>query len=142
MISAWSRVVTRTAFSLWNERIAPVFDVARHLRIVDAADKRILSQTDHRFASDDAQERALRLATLEVEQLVCGAITRNFQEALLDRGIHVVSFVAGDLEQVIAACVAGSLLDGHLAMPGLRGGKRKGARCSAAGGSKRKRYNR
>jgi len=120
--------VTRTAFSLWNERIAPVFDVARHFWIIDAAEGLIVGQTGRRFSSDDPQERALRLSTLQVEQLVCGAITRSSYEALTERGIRVVSFVAGDLDQVVQASLSDSLHDGHLAMPGCRRGKRHGTR--------------
>ncbi|MGB4598711.1 MAG: NifB/NifX family molybdenum-iron cluster-binding protein [Trichlorobacter sp.] len=118
----------RTAFSLWNERIAPVFDVARHLWIVDAEDGRIIGQTGRRFSSDDPQERALRLTTLQIEQLVCGAITRSSYEALVERGIRVVSFIAGDLNQVVHAWLADRLKEGELNMPGCNRGKRHGAR--------------
>lgn len=119
----------RTAFSLWNERIAPVFDVARHLWIVDAADGCIISQTGRRFSSDDPQERALRLTTLQVEQLVCGAISRNAHHALVERGIRVISFIAGDLEHVIHACLSDQLSSGLLNMPGYHRGKGRHTRC-------------
>jgi predicted Fe-Mo cluster-binding NifX family protein len=118
----------RTAFSLWNDRIAPVFDVARHLWIVDATEGCIISQTGRRFSSDEPQERALRLTTLQVEQLVCGAISRSAHDALTERGIRVVSFIAGDLEHVIHACLSDQLSNGLLNMPGYHRGKRHRAR--------------
>ena len=121
----------RTAFSLWNERIAPVFDVARQLWIVDAADAKVLGQTGRRFSTDDPYERALRLVTLQVEQLVCGAITRGSYDALADKGIQVFSFVAGDIEQVIQAWLTDQLNDGQLSMPGCNRGKRHGMRRNA-----------
>jgi len=123
--------VTRVAFSLWNERIAPVFDVARQIWIVDAADAKVLGQTGRRFSTDDPHERALRLVTLQVEQLVCGAITRGSYDALADKGIQVFSFVAGDLEQVLQAWLTDRLKDGQLAMPGCHRGKRHGMRRNA-----------
>ncbi len=116
--------MTKTAFSLWNERIAPVFDVARNFRIVETIEKGIIGQSERRFSTDDTQERVLRLATLQVEQLVCGAITRSSCYALTEHSIQVVSFVAGELEQVIQAWLSGSLTDGHFAMPGCHGWKR------------------
>jgi len=70
----------------------------------------------------------MRLTTLQVGQLVCGAITRSSYEALTEQGIQVISFIAGDLEQVIQACLSDRLNDGQLAMPGCRRGKRHGAR--------------
>lgn len=118
----------RTAFSLWNERIAPVFDVAKNLWIIDIDGGRILGQTGRRFFSDDPLERASRLAAMQVEQLICGAITRGSYDALTEQGIQVVSFVAGDLPLVIQACLTDRLHEGFLAMPGCRRGKRHGTR--------------
>jgi len=118
--------VVRAAFSLWNERIAPVFDVARHIWIIDAEDGRVVGQTGRRFSSDDPFERALRLNTLQINHLICGAITRNTYNALHDRGIEVISFVAGSFDQVLQAWLNGSVNDGHLAMPGCNRGRRHG----------------
>ena len=126
MIAAWSNYVTKIAFSIWNKRIAPVFDVARHLWIIDTDRGDIVAQSERRFATDDTQERVLRLVTLQVDQLICGAITRGSSDALAERGIKVVSFVAGGLEQVVQAWQSDSLKDGHLAMPGCCRGKRHG----------------
>ncbi|MHB8121936.1 MAG: NifB/NifX family molybdenum-iron cluster-binding protein [Desulfuromonadaceae bacterium] len=120
--------MTRIAISLWNKRIAPVFDVARHLWIVETSGDSIVGQSERRFASDDTQERVRRLTALKVEQLICGAITRSSCDALTERGIIVISFVAGGLEQVIQAWLFDTLKDGHLAMPGCGRGKRHGAR--------------
>lgn len=127
MITVWSSPVTRLAFSLWNERIAPVFDVARNLWIVDIADGRIVGQTGRRFSSDDPQERAMRLATLQVEHLICGAITRQAHDALSERGITVNSFVAGTMDQVLHAWLCDGLKDGCLSMPGCGGVRRRRA---------------
>ncbi|MDD2310022.1 MAG: NifB/NifX family molybdenum-iron cluster-binding protein [Desulfuromonadaceae bacterium] len=119
--------MTKIAFSLWNKRIAPVFDVARNLWIVETDENDIIGQSGKRFATDDTQDRALRLTTLQVDQLVCGAITRSSSEVLAEHGIMVISFIAGELEQVIQAWLSDSLKDGHLAMPGCSRGKRRSA---------------
>lgn len=119
--------MTRIAISHWNKRIAPVFDVARHLWIFETVEGGVVTQFEKRFATDDTNKRALRLTALQVEQLICGAITRSSCDALSERGIKVISFVAGGLEQVIQAWLSDSLKDGHLAMPGCHRGKRHGA---------------
>jgi predicted Fe-Mo cluster-binding NifX family protein len=54
-----------------------------------------------------------------VGTLICGAISRPVQEALATRDLRVIGFVAGDLEQVIAAWQNGSL-DETYSMPGCR----------------------
>lgn len=122
--------MTRTAFSLWNDRIAPVFDVARNLLIVDAATGAETGRIERRFSGDSPQERAMRLASLQVEQLVCGAITRNTADALQDRGIQVVSFVSGELEQVVQAWLQGHLHERSLHMPGCSRKAHGGNRCN------------
>lgn len=108
----------RVAFSLWNGRIAPVFDVARHILIVSGTDGCETGRLERRFASDNPQERALRLASMQVEQLVCGAISRSAADALQQNGIQIVSFVSGDAELVIEAWLHDHLCDARLAMPG------------------------
>lgn len=122
----------RIAFSLWNERIAPVFDVARTIWIVDSAAGQVIGQTGRRFSSDDPHERAMRLATLQVDQLVCGAITRSTHDALTDRGIEVVSFVSGDLPHVMRTWVSNHFNDKNPQLPGCR----KGIRIQHRGGSR------
>lgn len=119
--------MTRTVISLWNGRIAPVFDVARNFWVVETTKEGIIAQYERRFPTDDARERAQLLATLQADHLVCGAITRYFHEALTEHGIQVVSFVAGELEQVIQACMSNTLTDGRLAMPGCHSIKQDGA---------------
>lgn len=108
----------RVAFSLWNDRIAPVFDVARHILIVSAAEGCETGRLERRFSSDNPQERALRLASMQVGLLVCGAISRSAADALQQSGIQIVSFVSGDAELVIQAWLNDHLGDAHLAMPG------------------------
>ncbi len=122
--------MTRAAFSLWNDRIAPVFDVARNLLIVDAATGAETGRIERRFSGDSPQERAMRLASLQVEQLVCGAITRDTADALQDRGIQVVSFVSGELEQVVQAWLQGHLHERSLHMPGCTRKPHGGNRCN------------
>lgn len=118
----------RTAFSLWNERIAPVFDVGRQIWIVDAEQGCITAQVGKRFTSRDPQVRAVKLAELHVGQLVCGAISREASDALTHRGIQVVSFISGELNQIIHAWLSGTLNDERLMMPGCGKGKHRGPR--------------
>jgi len=127
--------VTRAAFSLWNDRIAPVFDVARNLLIVDTAQGAETGRIERRFSGDSPQERAMRLASLQVDHLVCGAITRETADALQDRGIQVVSFVSGQLEQVIQAWLHGHLHERSLHMPGRTRKPHGGNRCNRHGKS-------
>ena len=108
---------TKTAFSSWNKRIAPVFDVARQLVLVEIESGRIVKETEEMIPSDDLGEKVRLLAGLGVNALVCGAISRFLHGLVASYGITVVPFVAGDLREVIRAWTEGRLDDGF-SMPG------------------------
>jgi predicted Fe-Mo cluster-binding NifX family protein len=111
----------RTAFAAWNDRIAPVFDVARHIHIVETESGRIVEEAWEELTDDVPARKALHLAELDIGTLVCGAISRPLQEMLAAQGIRVVSFVAGDLREVIEAWRRGRLEKDVFAMPGCCG---------------------
>jgi len=108
----------KTAFAVWNKRIAPVFDVARHIHIVETESGRIVGEAQEELTDDVPARKALHLAELGIGALVCGAISRPLQEMIAAYGIRVASFVAGDLREVIAARLGGRLEKDVFAMPG------------------------
>jgi predicted Fe-Mo cluster-binding NifX family protein len=119
----------KAAFAYWDDRIAPVFDIARRIHVVDADSGRIVAETGEVLADVLPVQKALRLVELGVGTLVCGAISRPFQERIAAYGIQVIPFVAGDLSEVIQAWLGGNLERDTFAMPG----------CSAHGRGRRRR---
>ena len=126
----------KVAFAVWDDRIAPVFDVARHVHLVETDSGRIVEEGEKDLPEDAAAQRARRLADLGVGTLVCGAISRPVQDAVAAFGIRVVPFVAGDLRDVVRAWLAGGLDRSAFRMPGCgaRGGRRLRRRRSGRGG--------
>jgi predicted Fe-Mo cluster-binding NifX family protein len=109
------------AFSTWDNRIAPVFDVARLVCLVNAAPGRVIRKSEEILMGEAPVQKALRLTELGADTLVCGAISRPVLDMFSGYGIRVYPFVAGDLQAVIDAWLRGAL-DGDLfAMPGCRG---------------------
>jgi len=109
----------KTAFAIWNQRIAPQFDAARHLCIVEAQAGTILNQRLEVFRTQQPVNKVRRLADLGVEALVCGAISRAIQALVEAQGIRVIPLVAGELSEVIQAWIQGGRLgEGKFAMPG------------------------
>jgi len=130
--------VQKTAFSVWMNRIAPVMDVAGTVCIVeddgaDATERKLLA-----LPADHPSGIALFLREMRVDALVCGAISNGLLRLLNSQGIRVMPFVAGDLETVIRAWLAGRLPDVALLMPGCgRLGRRgQGAGCIAGNAGK------
>lgn len=116
----------KTAFSCWNDRIAPVFDTARNLLLIKRADGELYRETAEIDTDLPLFQRVLGLAEMDVRELVCGAVSRELQQMLGSQGITVIPFISGDLDRVIAAWEEGRLPGDAFLMPGCRGGRRLG----------------
>lgn len=110
--------VMKAAFSTWNNRIAPVFDVSRMAYIVEAESGDIVDERLEAFQNELPARKILRLVEWRVGTLVCGAISRPMQLILTAQGIRVIPFVAGELHEVIDAWVSGRVETAGFAMPG------------------------
>ena len=115
----------QAVFSVWNGRIAPVFDTARVLvpvrfseGVFTEGERVTLPEPSAACALDFFREEDIRC-------LICGAISRSLQSTLEADGIEVFGFVAGDLPEVLRAWVEGRLDEPGLRMPGCGCGKRR-----------------
>ena len=115
----------KAAFSFLDNRIAPVFDTARQIVLVEAVSRRIVKESQEIFADDLPVQKAIHLVELSVNTLVCGAISKQLQEMIVAYGTQVVPFVTGDLKEVIYAWANNRLHDRRFTMPGCRGLRRQ-----------------
>lgn len=115
----------KTAFTFWDNRIAPVFDIAHQIRIVESEDGRIVGESNEVLENGLPVRKAINLAQLGVTTLVCGAISRPLHDMVMSNGIQVIPFVAGELSEVIRAWLAGTLDNDRFAMPGCCGRGRR-----------------
>jgi len=111
----------KAAFAVWNNRIAPVFDVAREIRLVEIESGRIVRERDEKLPADSGHEKGRRLIALGVDTLVCGAISRFMLSQIAAYDIRVVSFIAGDLGEVVRAWLSGDFSMEAFTMPGCCG---------------------
>ena len=119
----------KTAFAYWDNRIAPVFDTARQIHVVEAESGQIVSETQEALSEDLPVQKTLRLVELGISTLVCGAISRPMHGLVAAYGIQVVPFVAGDLREVIRAWISGNFERDAFAMPGCCGRGRRRRMC-------------
>ncbi len=111
----------KTAFTVWNNRIAPVFDVSRRIHLVESDQGCIVAQSRVSLDNKMPAYKARQLAEMGVETLVCGAISRSVQSMVAAYGIELVAFINGDLQAVIEAWQGGQLDSEAFLMPGCRG---------------------
>lgn len=110
----------RTALAIWNGRISPVFDVSRQILLLDIENGTIVAKSSQRLDEHDPVRRAARLSEMGVETLLCGAISKPLANLLTAYGIKIISFIAGNVEEVISAYLAGDLPNPTMVMPGCR----------------------
>ncbi|HHE47219.1 MAG TPA: hypothetical protein ENL08_05930 [Bacteroidetes bacterium] len=116
------------AVTIWNNRISPVFDVARDLLMVDLDDG---GDTSRRILSLAGMSPQLKIESLKksnVEMVLCGAISESFLRLLTTNGIRVEPWISGDIEEVIQALLQNRLSDPCYCMPGCNRFRRKGGR--------------
>jgi len=120
------------AFAVWDDRISPVFDTAETLLVVQMEAGRVAGRREEPIQGALPGEKAARLKALGVGTLVCGAISRPLADIIAAEGIRLVPFVAGSVEEVIAAYTRGVLPAPTFAMPGC--GRRRRGRFGRGGG--------
>jgi len=105
--------------------ISPVFDVAQHLLLVDVEAGRELCRREELLNETNIAGRAMHLARLGVDVLVCGAISRPLEMMLVSGGTQVILHTCGPVEEVLRAYVSGRLTGQAYLMPGCYDRRRR-----------------
>ena len=108
----------RAVLTTWNDRIAPVFDVAGHALVIVYENGTLLAEEILAVSNDSVMAKVADLAEAKANVLICGAISRPARFAANAYGIEVHSFIAGTVREVIQAWLAGRLGESAFAMPG------------------------
>lgn len=125
----------QVVLTVWNGRIAPVLDVARKALLLEVNGGSIIARREEPLSGPGLEQQAQGLMRLKPEALICGAVSRPLFDMLTDAGMRLFPFIAGNVEEVIAAYLAGKLPCPALSMPGCCGRRRF---CQAAGPRRRR----
>ena len=116
----------KIAFAHWDHHIAPLFDTARTIRLIETdTTGAIVSQHDEFLPDGPLFLKIARLGELAVDSLVCGAISRPAHDMIAASGIRLIPFVAGTLDDIVQAFLLNRLQQQRFAMPGCFGGGRR-----------------
>jgi predicted Fe-Mo cluster-binding NifX family protein len=115
----------KVAVPVWQGRVSPVFDVAGQLLLVELVEDVEASRREHRLPDAEPQQRVAQLSELQVETLICGAISQALEALLTENGIKVYGRVCGNVDDVLGAFATGSLGATRFAMPGCCGQARR-----------------
>lgn len=116
----------------FDGRVSPVLDTARQLTVADLA-----GGASHTVAltAEDVTARAEEILATGAGLVICAAVSRPLESALLAGGVNVHCQVCGAVAEVLSACAAGRLGDPAFVMPGCCG--RRGRRRRPVNGAGR-----
>jgi predicted Fe-Mo cluster-binding NifX family protein len=124
-IIAINNSMMKIAVSIWEKRVSPVFDVSKRFLIVCIENNQEIRRYEENISEDDIVEKSRYLIDLGAEMLICGAISRSYEEILLASGIQVVPEICGQVEDVIQAMISGELNEKKFLMPGCHGRRKR-----------------
>jgi len=117
----------KVAITAWEDKISPVFDSARSLLIANIKNEEIISRCYVLFNPEMTCNLADTLVNLEIDVLICGAISETPARIIEASGIHLIPFIGGKLEEVLVAYEKNNRIRPTFLMPGC-GRKRCGTK--------------
>ena len=97
----------KVAIPVWQGRVSPVFDTAGKLIVIDVEDGEERVRDEEILGQSGPLARAAEVAGLNVDVLLCGAISRPLENALAASGIQLISRICGEVEEVLTAFLDG-----------------------------------
>lgn len=110
----------RIAITIWEDKISPVLDTASRLLIIDKDAKNESSRFKADLIEQDMSKRCSFIRDLDIDVLICGAVSRQLSGMLQASGINIISGISGPAEDVIEAYLNGILLRSGFFMPGSK----------------------
>lgn len=116
----------RIAIPVWEGRVSPVLDTAERLWVQDIEGGSQSSATIVDFRAEDIRTRMQFIRNLGIQTLLCGAVSRQLHNLLLEADIAVRPWLTGDVEEIAAAYSEGRLTGDRFLLPGCRKRRRRG----------------
>lgn len=110
----------KIAIPVCNDRISTVFEAAEELLVVDNEPGTNTIRFRAACLQNSMISRTAQLKILGIDVLICGALTKPVKHRIEAIGIRVISFVRGNVDEVLEAFSKGELADRRYILPGCR----------------------
>lgn len=110
----------RIALPIFQARISPVLDACRDLMVIDIEDGQEERRMTVSLVEMSCEERCAAIAGRKIDTVICAGISDRMSCHLENRGIHLVSGIAGSIDRIVAAYCQGRLWEERYLMPGKR----------------------
>lgn len=108
----------RIAISIWEDKISPLLDTASKLLIIEDEAPKKSFRYEVYLLKQDISKKCRFIRSLDIDVLICGAVSRQFSEMLSASGIEMISGLSGPAEEVLEAYQQGRLSNSDFFMPG------------------------
>jgi predicted Fe-Mo cluster-binding NifX family protein len=115
------------AIPIAEGRVSPVLDAAAHFLIVTRRRGERASRRECVVSPMPLEAMARCIAELNVDVLLCAAVSEPLRRCLESRGVRVRRHLCGDAETLLSAFLAGRLRQSDFRMPGCWGWHLAGA---------------
>ena len=96
----------RVAIPIHDGRISPLFDVARHLLVIDVLNGKAVERHVLAMQEPESLSRGRSVAAFGIDVLICGAISMLVEAMLESAGVTVIARKCGAAEAVLRAFMA------------------------------------
>ena len=110
----------KIAVPIWEDKVSPVLDTAAKLLIVETLDQNQIGRTEALLGELEISRRCFIIRNLNIDVLICGAVSRTFSDMLAVSGIHIIPGVAGPVEEILGAYFSNGLNQSKYLMPGCK----------------------
>ena len=110
----------RIAIPIWEGRVSPVFDTAMKLVVVEIKEQKETSRFIYHIDEKDLTQKCRRIRKLDLDTLICGAVSHPFLKILQSSGLDVVQEISGPAEEVLKAYLQGNIFQEKFLMPGCK----------------------
>ena len=108
----------RIAIPIFQSRISPVLDACNELMIVDLCEAGPLQRVTVSLEKLTPAERGMAMSRRGVQKIICAGVSEWMLACIVNRGMHVISGISGEVEQIIAAYQQDLLDQDRFRMPG------------------------
>ena len=108
----------RIALPIWQDKVSPLCDTASRLLIVETKNKAEVFRFEIYLDEVDISLRCQRIQSMELDVLICGALSRAFAMMLKAGGIDLIAGISGQIEEVLQAFLHNRQFLSQYLMPG------------------------
>lgn len=96
-----------------GESVAPCLEYSATIAIFTVEEGRVLDQLDFPISSRDPLDRIRLLRDQQVDVIICGGVQDVFEEMLRGTGIRLLTWVDGNIEDLLNLFLQGLLVSGN-----------------------------